>query len=960
MMKTDRHKKASAASWARFRRTGVRYCLTITRERSLSSCSLYSSVLCAVSAILLPSCDDGINKVLELSGSNITEIENVIKHFEGTSDNLKIDAAKFLLVNMPYNYTYEGHYVDALDSAYCAMAEYPTSERSGMYGHFIETITDDRMTVSDLKRMKSDYLIQNIDEACMAWQNASWSKDYPRDIFFDYVLPYRIVDEPLSYWRTFASEEYPFLFTDDVISKRGPIYEAEDAEHDGGSLVKADGASEGMYILLSSYGQAVTFAIDSHDSERKQMFVRYTAPARNTRLCVSVNGVVQETLRLHPTQANYSFSTSRKACLLNLRKGKNLISLAFAGDTIGVDYVQIGAIEQLCKDMSTDFSEYYCRIENKMTRNYISIASHYDSLPCVAEAAIRNDSDLKQWLRMDYRGYGCWRISAHDDTTDLCLETEYCSVKPESPVGLYKSLNGSNQKWVALPCGDGYCRLMNKDSGMYLEAKRVGTRDTLVQNTRSDNDCQLWKIETGKRRRMVDDTFVRGSAISEALRLFDITNQYEWIGYESVVPPKAASLLRCKTGNCRDEASYTVYLCRSLGIPAAVDFTPHWGNHSLSHAWSVIIKPDGTGIPFYMGCAPGDTAHYYHPYKKPKVFRYRYQLNKTYAKDLQHEACVPALFHMPKFTDVTDEYYETTDVTRDVPTSDKGRHIAYICVFDNRQWIPVHYGCIRDGKVTFTSMGRNIMYMAAFYDDGHVVPFGDPFCIESDGRVRNISVNFSKKQSMTLLRKYPFMGKEDFFNLRMSGGKFQGANEADFSDATTLYRFEGATNGNWYEVEVKDDTKFKYLRYIGPAASHCNINELEFYSPEDKLLKGAIIGTEGEPWALKEKVFDGDILTGFSSVSPDGNWVGLRLDHPSSVSKIRFIGRNDGNGIEIGDEYEMLCWNGFWQTLADKKAESTKLVLDSMPCGGLYVLHNKTKGHEERIFTYENGNQIWW
>ena len=915
---------------------------------------------CAVMTLLLSSCDDGIKKVLEQSGDNRSELEQALAHFEETTDELKTESAKFLIRNMPYNYTYDGRYVDSIDSAYCAMAEYSAPDRGKTYNSMMESLADDRTMVSDLHRIKADYLIKNVSEACEAWNRASWSKDYPDEIFFDYVLPYRLVDEPLSEWRMFVHEEYPFLMSDDVLSKRGSVYEAERGKYKDACLVQADGASGGEHINLTSKGESVDFTINMSHPTRKQMFVRYTAPRKNTRLLVSVNGVAEQTLHLHPTQADYAFTNSRKACELNLRKGKNTISLSFAGDTIGVDYIQLDAIEHLDQTSQNDYSDTYCRIENKKTRNCISIASQYDSLPCVAEAKIRKDADLKQWLRMDYRGYGCWRISAHDDTTDLCMETEYCSVKPESPVGLYKSLNGSNQKWVILPAGKGYCRLMNKDSGMYLEAKKVGAKDTLLQNTYRDDDCQVWKIETGERRRTVDDTFVRGSAISEALRIFDITNQYEWIGYENLVPPKAASLLRCKTGNCRDEASYTVYLCRSLGIPAAIDFTPHWGNRSLSHSWSVLIKPDGTGTPFYMGCAPCDTAHYYHPYKKPKVFRYRYQLNREYAKDLQSETEVPALFHMPKFTDVTDEYYETTDVTRDVPAEAADRRIAYICVFDNRQWIPVHYGRIRDGQVTFTSMGRSIMYMAAFYEDGNVVPFGNPFCIEADGSVRDIPVNFSKKQSMTLLRKYPFMGKEDFFNLRMSGGRFQGANTSDFSDATTLYKFEGATNGNWYDVDVKGNSKYRYLRYIGPSASHCNINELEFYGEKGERLTGTIIGTEGEPWALKEKAFDGDILTGFSAISPDGNWVGLRLAHPSSVSKIRFIGRNDGNSIEVGNEYELLCWAGFWQTLAEKKAESTKLVLDSMPSGGLYVLHNKTKGHEERIFTYEKGEQIWW
>jgi len=32
---------------------------------------------------------------------------------------------------------------------------------------------------------------------------------------------------------------------------------------------------------------------------------------------------------------------------------------------------------------------------------------------------------------------------------------------------------------------------------------------------------------------------------------------------------------------------------------SAVDFTPHWGNRSNSHAWSVVILPDGKATPFF-------------------------------------------------------------------------------------------------------------------------------------------------------------------------------------------------------------------------------------------------------------------------------------------------------------------------------------------------------------------------
>jgi hypothetical protein len=99
-----------------------------------------------------------------------------------------------------------------------------------------------------------------------------------------------------------------------------------------------------------------------------------------------------------------------------------------------------------------------------------------------------------------------------------------------------------------------------------------------------------------------------------------------------------------------------------------------------------------------------------------------------------------------------------------VPAEYADKRIAYICVFDNRNWVPVFYGNIRNGKVAFTSMGRNIVYMAAFYEHGQIVPFDEPFLIKGDGTVQTIQYDDKKRTTLKLLRKYPFMGKEDFFN----------------------------------------------------------------------------------------------------------------------------------------------------------------------------------------------------
>jgi len=44
----------------------------------------------------------------------------------------------------------------------------------------------------------------------------------------------------------------------------------------------------------------------------------------------------------------------------------------------------------------------------------------------------------------------------------------------------------------------------------------------------------------------------------------------------------------------------------------------------------------------------------------------------------------------------------------------------------------------------------------------------------------------------------------------------------------------------------------------------------------------------------------------------------------------------------------------------EKVAVTYELYYDNAPSNALFWLRNYTAGQEERIFTYENGKQIWW
>ena len=913
---------------------------------------------------IITACDTNLRKSLDMAGDNRGELEKVLNHFKDDPDPLKYKAAKFLIKNMPYHYSYEGKGIEQYDSVYLAMAEEPIQFRDSVFKQLMEDVDSKNMTVvPDIHSLKADYLIKVINDACDTWQASSWHCEYDESLFFDYVLPYRLLTEQVSDWRALVNNEYPTLKSKDIRSKRGIEFEAEQGEISDAEIVSTESASKGEMAVLDKDHSSVKFTINSPLSSKKSLFLRYTAASKDPEVKIIVNGKLICNKHLDPTNTIKVFRDSRTGVDIMLNSGENEIVIEHGKGIVGLDYIRLSAIEPFDGRQAEDFSKNIYRIKNNNSGNYIAFDSLHDT--ALGEITLRpiEKNDSSSMVRLDNRGNGSWSISpAESDSIEYCLEVKYCSLKENDPISRYNFLNANHQKWVFFPLGDGLYRIMSKDSGLFLESSfdEYG-KERIIQTSYAGRDSQKWELEICVVNPDPNSLYTFGSAIAEALKVYDVTNQFEWYAFKGNVPPKASSLLKGRTGNCRDEASYTVYLCRYLGIPAAVDFTPNWGNRSQGHSWSVIVTPDGKSTPFYMGCVPGDTAHYYHGYIKPKVFRHGYSLNRKIAKDLKEERSVPKLFHNADFTDVTDEYYTTTDVTRSVPSELKNRKVAYICVFDNSKWVPVHYGNIRNGKVTFKSTGRNIVYMAGTFDDGRIVPFGSPFLVEGDGKVRDIKADATSLQRMTILRKYPFFGRHDHFNIRMSGGRFQGSNVADFSKKTDLYTHEGLTDGNWYDVKIDVDTAYRYVRYIGPNGSYCNVNEIEFFSPEGIMLTGNIIGSQGIAGKTKEKVFDGDILTGFHGESPDGHWIGMKFSKPTRIGRIRYIPRNDGNCIEIGDEYELLYWHdNNWKSLGKKKATENQLVYDAVPSGGLYVIRNHTKGKEERIFTYEDEKQVWW
>ena len=54
--------------------------------------------------------------------------------------------------------------------------------------------------------------------------------------------------------------------------------------------------------------------------------------------------------------------------------------------------------------------------------------------------------------------------------------------------------------------------------------------------------------------------------------------------------------------------------------------------------------------------------------------------------------------------------------------------------------------------------------------------------------------------------------------------------------------------------------------------------------------------------------------------------------------------------------------DGRWVSLGTRTGsrQTQELIYDNVLSNALLLLHNLSKGKEERIFTYENGRQVWW
>lgn len=64
------------------------------------------------------------------------------------------------------------------------------------------------MPAPDLRKLRADYLLENVRLAYQARREFPWAQEVPEDIFLNYVLPYVNVSETRDSWRRYFLEKY--------------------------------------------------------------------------------------------------------------------------------------------------------------------------------------------------------------------------------------------------------------------------------------------------------------------------------------------------------------------------------------------------------------------------------------------------------------------------------------------------------------------------------------------------------------------------------------------------------------------------------------------------------------------------------------------------------------------------------------------------------------------------------
>jgi Transglutaminase-like superfamily len=190
----------------------------------------------------------------------------------------------------------------------------------------------------------------------------------------------------------------------------------------------------------------------------------------------------------------------------------------------------------------------------------------------------------------------------------------------------------------------------------------------------------------------------------------------------------AMQLLSRKKGACEDIAGLSVFMARSQGYAASVDFVPAWATSSGVHFLNYLNVPNNPKQ--HYDPADNNIVDTF-PREPAKVLRTTYSIQPNTISAILHNdtSLIPMGFmRTQNYTDVTHEYWKTADISTTLfPQKNIQPSPVYLCAWNYLAWRPVWCTMQQNSsKATFTNMSKGAIYMPMHYQNQKLSAAGWP------------------------------------------------------------------------------------------------------------------------------------------------------------------------------------------------------------------------------------------
>lgn len=424
-----------------------------------------------------------------------------------------------------------------------------------------------------------------------------------------------------------------------------------------------------------------------------------------------------------------------------------------------------------------------------------------------------------------------------------------------------------------------------------------------------------------------------------------------------------------KQGSCSQLCLYYIAVLRSVGLPAAYDYIDGWGNYSRSgHSWVSYIGKGGATYTVanrdsvLRAMNPIDAStfkEHYDPHHKGFNISRKKTVYKIYRHSYQS--------HQNSYTDSERGETHRVDVskyyglTRKASLETRGYAYASLSIFKTGEdWREFVFAKTKRGRVLFDDLGDSVIYLPTFYKDGQKKEVGKPFFINKENKIIEIEIDRHNTSAVELKRKYPLFGNWSALWRKMRGAKIQVSDKENFSDLIDIYTIDRTPIGS-LSFKISPAVTAKFIRYVCPPASRTAIAEFRFFDEQNQRIPVVETMAYRIDGAMVSSAFDNNELTS-ALTEKEEYWLGARLDCEGTgcIHRIEIVPQNDGNFIDAGDRYHLYYFDSEWISLGEQVATSNLLTYKNAPRGALFLLKTLSKGREERVFTMEEGRQVWW